>query len=356
MVRRITKSLRSKASASGVSGPRRIMSWRIVGIASRATRPQWVGSVGDLARAERDLALGADHLLDAVADLQAALDVGGQEAHRDRQLAGAGDVLGLDAELGRRARGRTRGEAGSGCRRRRPCRRPRPLRRGARGGPGSRSRARSPRGSARRRGAQGMRRHTHRARGQGRRDQRSGAREAPDAPWAGGGPRGNSRSPGASLWLLGHTQREVAAVNESIEIAARPAEVWAVIMDPHRLGDWVTAHRKVYDAPSGELSEGDSFKQKLRVVGPSFKVKWIDRRGRRAQPGRLGGQGPGRLGGRRALRALRDGRRRHALRLLQQLRASRRPALAFPRRASRAPPATKQAKATLQNLKELLEK
>lgn len=45
-------------------------------------------------------------------------------------------------------------------------------------------------------------------------------------------------------------------------------------MDPHRLGDWVTAHRKVYDAPEGELSEGDSFKQKLRVVGPSFKVKW----------------------------------------------------------------------------------
>jgi carbon monoxide dehydrogenase subunit G len=69
-------------------------------------------------------------------------------------------------------------------------------------------------------------------------------------------------------------RREVAAVSESIEIAVTPQEVWAVVMDPHRLGDWVTAHKKVEGAPEGELSKGDSFKQKLRVVGPSFKVKW----------------------------------------------------------------------------------
>ena len=58
---------------------------------------------GDLARAQRDLALGADHLLDAVAELQAALGVGGQEAHRDRQLARARGRL--------RARRRTRTRA-----------------------------------------------------------------------------------------------------------------------------------------------------------------------------------------------------------------------------------------------------
>lgn len=45
-------------------------------------------------------------------------------------------------------------------------------------------------------------------------------------------------------------------------------------MDPNRLGDWVTAHKKVYETAQGELSEGDSFKQKLQVMGPSFKVKW----------------------------------------------------------------------------------
>ncbi len=58
------------------------------------------GVDGDLARAQRDLALGADHLLDAVAQLKAPRRVGRQEAHRDGQLAGTGHVVGLDAELG----------------------------------------------------------------------------------------------------------------------------------------------------------------------------------------------------------------------------------------------------------------
>lgn len=66
----------------------------------------------------------------------------------------------------------------------------------------------------------------------------------------------------------------MAKVEESIQIKASPEEVWAVIMDPNRLGDWVTAHKKVEDAPAGELAMGDEFRQKLRVVGPSFKVRW----------------------------------------------------------------------------------
>ena len=66
----------------------------------------------------------------------------------------------------------------------------------------------------------------------------------------------------------------MAKVEETVQIEASPEEVWAVVMDPHRLGDWVTAHREVSDAPEGKLSEGASFKQKLQVAGPSFKVKW----------------------------------------------------------------------------------
>jgi len=66
----------------------------------------------------------------------------------------------------------------------------------------------------------------------------------------------------------------MAKVEETIRIEASPEEVWEVIMDPHRLGDWVTAHREVEGAPDGELTQGDSFKQKLQVVGPSFKVRW----------------------------------------------------------------------------------
>ncbi len=66
----------------------------------------------------------------------------------------------------------------------------------------------------------------------------------------------------------------MAKVEESIKIEATPEEVWAIVMDPHRLGDWVTAHREVEGAPEGELAVGDSFKQKLQVAGPSFKVRW----------------------------------------------------------------------------------
>jgi carbon monoxide dehydrogenase subunit G len=66
----------------------------------------------------------------------------------------------------------------------------------------------------------------------------------------------------------------MSEVNDSIEIAASPADVWAVIMDPNRLEDWVTAHRKVYDVPDTPLTEGSEFRQKLRVSGASFKVSW----------------------------------------------------------------------------------
>ena len=34
-------------------------------------------------------------------------------------------------------------------------------------------------------------------------------------------------------------------VDVSIEIAATPAEVWAIALDPERLKDWVTIHRSL---------------------------------------------------------------------------------------------------------------
>ena len=100
MVRRITKSLRSKRV--GVLGRRPAADHELADRRHRlAGDPAALGLVGiDLAPAERDLALGLDPLLDQRADLRAALDVGREEAHRDRQGAGLGDVLGFDAELG----------------------------------------------------------------------------------------------------------------------------------------------------------------------------------------------------------------------------------------------------------------
>lgn len=63
-------------------------------------------------------------------------------------------------------------------------------------------------------------------------------------------------------------------VHETVEISAQPEEVWALVMDPERLGDWVTAHREVRGAPDRDLKAGDSFEQKLCVAGKSFDAKW----------------------------------------------------------------------------------
>ena len=63
-------------------------------------------------------------------------------------------------------------------------------------------------------------------------------------------------------------------VETTIDLPAPPEEVFAVVMDPNQLGDWVTAHDKVKDEPDGDLVEGSTFKQKLKVAGVSFGVTW----------------------------------------------------------------------------------
>ena len=63
-------------------------------------------------------------------------------------------------------------------------------------------------------------------------------------------------------------------IDETIQIAAPPEEVWDLVMDPSRLGEWVTAHRGVKDQPALPLSEGDEFIQTLCVARKKFDVRW----------------------------------------------------------------------------------
>ncbi len=63
-------------------------------------------------------------------------------------------------------------------------------------------------------------------------------------------------------------------VTNEIELDASPEEVFDILMDPDRLGDWVTAHREIAEPAVGSLEVGSTFKQKLRVTGVSFKVTW----------------------------------------------------------------------------------
>jgi acetyl-CoA C-acetyltransferase len=63
-------------------------------------------------------------------------------------------------------------------------------------------------------------------------------------------------------------------VERDIEIAASPEEVYDLIADPGRLGEWVTIHQYVDGTTPAELVEGARMTQCLKLAGRSFKVKW----------------------------------------------------------------------------------
>jgi len=63
-------------------------------------------------------------------------------------------------------------------------------------------------------------------------------------------------------------------VERDIEIAASPEDVYEVIMDPRRLKDWVTIHRRLKEAPEGALREGSELRQTMKVAGQGFEVRW----------------------------------------------------------------------------------
>jgi carbon monoxide dehydrogenase subunit G len=65
-----------------------------------------------------------------------------------------------------------------------------------------------------------------------------------------------------------------APVIADIDIDAPPEQVWEVVMDPRRFGDWVTIHRKVNQMDSGPPHEGMKMQQTLCLRGASFKVNW----------------------------------------------------------------------------------
>ncbi len=63
-------------------------------------------------------------------------------------------------------------------------------------------------------------------------------------------------------------------VKQAIEIEAPIERVWDLVMDPGRLGEWVTIHERVFDLPAGELERGSTFGQRLKLKGVPLKVRW----------------------------------------------------------------------------------
>ena len=63
-------------------------------------------------------------------------------------------------------------------------------------------------------------------------------------------------------------------VTATIDIDAPREKVFDTMLDPARLNEWVTIHRKVNDADGGRLREGYGMEQTLCLRGVNFKVKW----------------------------------------------------------------------------------
>jgi len=66
----------------------------------------------------------------------------------------------------------------------------------------------------------------------------------------------------------------MSLVTASIKIAAPPADVWKLVMDPDRLGDWVTVHRELHHADDGAPRVGYRMDQQVHLRGVSLEIHW----------------------------------------------------------------------------------
>ncbi|HEX8051348.1 MAG TPA: SRPBCC family protein [Thermoleophilaceae bacterium] len=63
-------------------------------------------------------------------------------------------------------------------------------------------------------------------------------------------------------------------LERAIEIDAPRERVYEVLTDPRCLGEWVTIQEELEEAPEGDLVEGDTLRQRMKVAGQRFKLAW----------------------------------------------------------------------------------
>ena len=63
-------------------------------------------------------------------------------------------------------------------------------------------------------------------------------------------------------------------LEREIHIEADPEAVYAKLMDPDCLGEWVTIQDELEEAPSGDLVNGSTLVQRCKVAGQRFHLRW----------------------------------------------------------------------------------
>jgi uncharacterized membrane protein len=66
----------------------------------------------------------------------------------------------------------------------------------------------------------------------------------------------------------------MSVVHVQTTINAPVDRVWETVMDPNKLGDWVTIHRDVKNVSDQPLRRGSTMDQSLHLRGVSFHVHW----------------------------------------------------------------------------------
>jgi carbon monoxide dehydrogenase subunit G len=66
----------------------------------------------------------------------------------------------------------------------------------------------------------------------------------------------------------------MSTVSVSADLATGPQEVWETVMDPRRLGEWVTIHRSLLRADAGPPRVGFEMDQQIHLRGVNLEVHW----------------------------------------------------------------------------------
>ena len=81
-------------------------------------------------------------------------------------------------------------------------------------------------------------------------------------------------------------------VTASIDIDAPREKVYDTMLDPDRLDEWVTIHRRINRTDGGQLHEGYEMDQTLCLRGANFKVSWTLTEHERPERATWEGKGP----------------------------------------------------------------
>jgi hypothetical protein len=66
----------------------------------------------------------------------------------------------------------------------------------------------------------------------------------------------------------------MSLVAVSTKIDAARKDVWDMVMDPRRLGDWVTIHHKLVHSDGGPPRVGYTMDQQIHLRGVNLEVHW----------------------------------------------------------------------------------